>query len=252
VAKNKKQRIDATGRNPDKLGSQDRTVIVRRSFWHAPHLAALSNAGRALIIELQSMFNGTNNGALFLSVRDAAHRLGFNDLEAAQNAIAEVETIGLVTVTVEGSFSMKAGETSKARAFRLNWISDDGKCVAADQLPPLDYSRLTSRQKKRIARRSNVLERYLKEQQQKKSAVRETRTLMANSVRETRTEAAHSVRETPTPEHENGGNPLSGSVRETLTHILHHIPSAGMERETPTSSTHFHGGPIAAAADEAA
>ena len=175
----------------------------------------------------------------------------FTDLEAAANALAEIEAIGLVSVTVEGSFSMKIGETSKARAFRLNWVGDDGKCVAADQLPPLDFSKLTSRQKKRVARRSNVLERYLKEQQQRKSSVRETRTLMADSVRETRTEAAQSVRESRTPEQENGAKPPSGSVRETLTHILHHIPSAEIERKTQTSTPDFSGGPIAAA-DEAA
>jgi hypothetical protein len=70
-----------------------------------------------------------------------------------------------------------------------------------------------------------VLDRYLKEQQQKKIAVRETRTLMADSVRETRSEAAQTVRESRTPEDENGGNQPTHSVRETPTHILHHIPS---------------------------
>jgi len=149
---------------------------------------------------------------LWLWANTARGGFVFTDLEAAANALAEIEAIGLVSVTVEGSFSMKIGETSKARAFRLNWVGDDGKCVAADQLPPLDFSKLTSRQKKRVARRS---------------------------------------RESRTPEQENGQNPPSDSVRETLTHILHHIPSAEIERKTQTSTPDFSGGPIAAA-DEAA
>ncbi len=95
-------------------------MIVRRSFWQGPHIAAASGASRALAVELQSMFNGANNGTLFLSVRDAADRLGFTGLEAAQNAMKELESLGLVSVTVESSFAMKAGETSRARAYRLN------------------------------------------------------------------------------------------------------------------------------------
>ena len=221
---------DASGRNRDRLGSEDRVLILRRSFWHAPHLAAAGGAARALIVELHSMFNGTNNGKLYLSVRDAADRLGFTDLEAAQKAMAELEALGLVTITIESSFAMKAGETSRARAYRLNWIGDDGKCVSADKLPPLDFANLSARQKKRIARRSNALGRYLKE---RKSAVRETRTLMTDSVRETQTRAADSVRETPTLAPGNGGNPPSHRVRESLTHILHHIPSSEAAEAVP-------------------
>jgi len=221
---------DASGRNRDRLASEDRVVILRRSFWHAPHLAAAGGAARALIVELQSMFNGTNNGKLYLSVRDAADRLGFTDLEAAQKAMAELEALGLVTITIESSFAMKAGETSRARAYRLNWIGDDGKCLSADRLPALDFASLSARQKKRIARRSKALGRYLKE---RKSAVRETRTLMTDSVRETRTGAADSVRETPTLADENVGIPPSHRVRESLTHILHHIPSSGTSEPVP-------------------
>jgi hypothetical protein len=250
VGGKRRHRIDATGRNPDATGSEDRTIILRRSLWHSPHIAAASGASRALVVELQSMFNGKNNGELFLSVRDAADRLGFTDLEAAQNAINELEALALVSVTIDGTFAMKAGETSKARAFRLNWIGTDGKCVAPEKLPPLDFSALTPRQKKRIASRGGALDRYLKEQQKRKIAVRETRTLMADSVRETRTEAASTVRETRTLNGENGQNPPSHSVRDSLTHILHHIPVASGERpDPPILPSEIAGGPVA---DEAA
>jgi hypothetical protein len=246
----RKSRIDAKGRNPDRTGTEDRTLIMRRSFWHSPHIAAASGASRALVVELQSMFNGTNNGELFLSVRDAADRLGFTDLEAAMNAMEELEQLGLVTVTLDSSFSMRAGETSRARAYRLNWIGTDGKCVSAERLPQLRFATLTPKQKKRICSRSGVLSRYLKAQQERKSSVRETLTLMACSVRETRTEAADSVRETRTLNDKNGGKPPSHPVRDSLTHILHHIPSDTIERhgdgDDPLPRSNPADGPIAA------
>jgi hypothetical protein len=233
--------MNAKGRNDERVGS-DRVLIIRRSLYHAPHVAALSTSGRALMIELQSMYNGTNNGVLFLSVRDAADRLGFTDLEAASRAFAELESVGLITVTIEGSFAMKAGEVSRARALRLNWIGEDGKTVSADKLEPLDFSRLSAKQKRRIAKRSAALERYLKEQQTI-SAVRETRTLMADSVRETRTLAAESVRETRTLEAGNGGNPSPAIVRETLTHIEHHIPGGVFGQDQAIESPQIASGP---------
>jgi hypothetical protein len=236
-----RQRVDTKGRNPDKIGSADRVVIIRRSFWHGPHISATGGASRALLLELQAMFNGTNNGTLFLSVRDAADRLGFADLEAASNAIAELESLGLITVTIESSFAIKAGEGSRARAYRLNWIGDDGKCVSADKLPPLDFARLSPRQKRRIARRGETLDRYLLE---KKSAVRETRTLMAESVRETLTGAAERVRETRTLGDENGAFPSVDRVRDSLTHILHHIPGQSDEPETTPHHPLKPNGPI--------
>ena len=239
-AKNR-QRVDPKGRNPDKVGSADRVVIIRRSFWHGPHVSATSGASRALLLELQAMFNGTNNGTLFLSVRDAADRLGFADLAAASSAIAELELLGLITVTIESSFAIKAGEGSRARAYRLNWIGDDGKCISADKLPPLDFSRLSQRQKKRIARRGDALGRYLLE---RKSAVRETRTLMAESVRETLTRTAESVRETRTRNDQKGQFAPDSRVRDSTTHILHHIPSQYNEGENTPRHPSKPNGPI--------
>lgn len=132
-------------------------------------------------------------------------------------------SLGLIMVTMEGSFAMKVGEVSRARALRLNWIGDYRKTVSPDKLEPLDFSRLTDKQKRRIAKRSAALERYLAEVQTN-SSIGETRTLMAYSVRETRTAAVESVRESRTPEAENGGNQQPSPVRVSRTRILHHIP----------------------------
>lgn len=249
-AKVRKPRINATGRNPDRTGSEDRTLIIRRSLWHSPHVSALSGAGRALMVELHSMFNGRNNGELFLSIRATADRLGFADFEAAMNAHAELQSLGLTAVALEGAFSMTACEVSRARAYRLNWIGADGKCIGGDKLPPLDFSALTAKQKKRIAARSGALDRFLGElQEKKKSSVRETPTLMADSVRESRTEAADCARESRTLESKNGQNPPSHVVRDSPTHILHHIPGDGSEENQANFPPENTGGQNSGALD---
>jgi hypothetical protein len=123
------------------------------------------------------MFNGTNNGAIFLSVRDATARLGFSDLKATQTAFGELIQIGWLTETVAGSFAMKVGEVSRARAWQLNWIGKDGRCVGPDGLPPLNHGKLTDVQKRRVSRRQRVLSTYLRNYQRGKFSVEESTTL---------------------------------------------------------------------------
>src|SRR5205809_423286 len=91
-----------SGRN---LGGQ-RFIQFPRSFLHSARVSALSLSSRWLLIELQGMFNGTNNGELFLSVRDAAARLSVVDLKVARKAFDELSELGLITETVGASFSI--------------------------------------------------------------------------------------------------------------------------------------------------
>jgi hypothetical protein len=111
------------------------------------------------------MFNGTNNGEIFLSVRDATARLGLGDYKAAQAAFTELRQLGWIVETVAGCFKVKAGEISRARAWKLNWIGRDGKSTGSDVLPALDCGTLTKAQRRRVERRQTVLSRYLKDYQ---------------------------------------------------------------------------------------
>lgn len=70
--KRKKNRPNATGRNPT-----SRFVGLRHSLLSSNAYRSLSCAARALLVELVMLHNGENNGSLYLSVRDAAARLGF-------------------------------------------------------------------------------------------------------------------------------------------------------------------------------
>lgn len=130
------------------------------------------------MVEMHALYNGSNNGVLFLSVRDAAARLGFSDLKAAQHALDELKGLNLITETIGSSFSIKADRVSRARAWRLNWINPKTRiCVGA--LPPLDSAALSPTQQRRLRDRQIVLKRYAKEYVEHKSAVEDSSTLDA-------------------------------------------------------------------------
>ena len=207
-------RPDATGRDSKRLGSDGAVIILRRSFWLSPQVSALSPTARALLVELTSMYKGPSyNGRIFLSVRDGARRLGLNCTKASSAAIDELLGSGLLTETLAGSFSMKAGIASRARAFRLNWKTEAGSPVGKDDLVPLDFARLSKKARWRVEERSIALQAY----QKQSLSVGESPTMM-----DCRADwAAGIVGESPTLQSRNGENPPSRIVGEFPTHIYY-------------------------------
>ena len=136
-------------------------LLFRRSLLHSPQFSALSTPSRSLILEMHGMFNGANNGTVFLSVRDAAARLGFSDLKAAMRAFNECADLGWLTETIGASFKLKADTFSRARAWRLEWIQG-GKCAGPHAIRPLDFKRLSTTQKRRVRERQATLDQYVK------------------------------------------------------------------------------------------
>lgn len=67
---------------------------------------SLSCEARALLIELAGLYNGENNGELFLSVRDAARRINTGKSTAAR-AFDELMARGFIRPHVLGAFSRK-------------------------------------------------------------------------------------------------------------------------------------------------
>ncbi|MCL6684118.1 hypothetical protein [Sphingomonas alba] len=189
-----------------------RFIQFQRSFLHSAQVSALSLPSRWLLVELQGMFNGTNNGTLFLSVRDAAARLSLVDLKAARKAFDELIQLGLISEAIGASFSVKADEVSRARAWQLNWLEKGG----LENLRPVDCARLSKKQNVRLLRRSSVLKRYVKNYVQGDFAVTNSNTLEARM--------AHSdqcrVENSSTPPNENGGfSPIPREAKST-PHIV--------------------------------
>jgi len=205
------RRPNAKGRNSSGV---DRFVLVRRELLHSPQFSALSANSRAMFFELHAMFNGTNNGAIFLSCRDAADRLGLADLKAVRAAFEELRALGFITETVGSSFTIKPTGVSKARAWQLNWIGRGG-CLGPDCLPPLDFGKLTKMQKRRVEKRSGVLRRYLGDYQKGKFPVEDSNTLSARKD----FVGGAAVADSSTVKGGNGKNPPIRSVADSSTHI---------------------------------
>ena len=61
---------------------------------------------RCLEMELKALYNGINNGELYLSVREAADRLNIAD-NTANKAFKELEEKGFIKPKQKGSFNWK-------------------------------------------------------------------------------------------------------------------------------------------------
>lgn len=216
--KRNRPRIDATGRNPDRVGTEGRYLSLRRSIWHSPQVSALTCNARALMIELLSMFNGLNNGTLFLSVKDATARLGFSNPLPASDAFHELESVGLITNTLVGSFRVKTGRGSMARAWRLNWLDKEGKRAGPDILASLDMAKLEPTQRRRLEKRQTALKKFVKNTVDEKFAVTDTVTRCVQTTDVT----ASAVTESVTWSSEIGGNACPAGVTDSAIHILHH------------------------------
>ena len=81
---------------------------VRLHYWmmRSPAWADLSPAARALLIELYALYNGVNNGELFLSIRSAARRLSIAG-NTAGKAFRELEAHGFIRAARRGAFHLK-------------------------------------------------------------------------------------------------------------------------------------------------
>lgn len=221
----RRAKADATGRNSDRVGSHERFFSVRRSILHSPQYSALSPNARALLFEFAGLFNGSNLDNIFLSVSDAGARLGLSDLKAVTAAFNELESLGFIRQTIASVFRGSQARCSKARAWRLMVFDNRGKAAGPDHLSVLDFDKLTEKQKRRVARRSEVLKRYLKDYSQGKFAVEDS------SILSVRREMV--VEDSSMLNSGNGEKPPIRLVEDSSIHIEYHR-GVGIEASAST------------------
>ncbi|MFC4254410.1 hypothetical protein GRI97_03160 [Altererythrobacter xixiisoli] len=117
-----RNRVNATGRN-----NTSRFVRLDYRILNSNAYRSLTPNARALLVELGMLYNGENNGSLYLSVRDGAHRMGVADLTAASRAFDDLVAMGFIKLTQEAHFTVKAAETSRARCWSLTWAAGPGR-----------------------------------------------------------------------------------------------------------------------------
>ena len=120
----KGRRVDATGRSK----GDGKHVRLYRWMMKTEAWRTLSPLGRCLLIEFYDLYNGDNNGAIFLSVREAAKRLNCGTKQAHQ-AIRDLQKREFIKPKVRGSFTQK---TRHATAWRLTEFDAPGQSATKD------------------------------------------------------------------------------------------------------------------------
>ena len=105
-------RPNAKGRNS---GSR-RFVQLEHALLESAAYSSLTGNARSLLVELMMLFNGRNNGSLYLSVRDAAARIGVADLGAVGRAFDDLCEAGFIECAKGSSFTSKAGRSLRKKA----------------------------------------------------------------------------------------------------------------------------------------
>jgi hypothetical protein len=205
----KRNRVNQTGRN-----NTDRFVRLSYRLLCSNAYRSLSPNARSLLVELAMLYNGGNNGSLYLGVRDAAHRMGVADLTAASRAFDELMTRGFIVMTQDGHFLVKAAETSRARCWRLTWQPGPGRRIATWDFMEREPEPKTPA-RKRMERGQRSLKAYRKARSGNKFPVLDCETMAAFEV-ET---APNPVAKSNTLNQQNGGNPPILCVPDSDTHL---------------------------------
>jgi hypothetical protein len=216
-----RNRVNATGRN-----QTSRFVRLDYRLLSSNAYRALSPNARSLLIELTMLYNGGNNGSLYMGVRDAAHRLGVADLTAASRAFDDLIKLGLVQMTQDAHFSIKAGEASRARCWRLTWLAGPGRKIATwDFLDKEPEPKTTDR--KRMERGQRALKAYRKARSSGHFPVLDSETMMPFSVEN----ASRPVAKSDTLNQENDGIQPILQIPDSDTHLA--IPWVGERKRLP-------------------
>lgn len=93
----------------------------------SPAWRSLTPAQRSIYIEVEALYNGSNNGRLALSARDGAERAGVNKDTACQ-AFGTLIDRGFVECATPGGFSRKTRHATEWRLTRA-------RCDATGELP---------------------------------------------------------------------------------------------------------------------
>lgn len=204
-----RNRVNATGRN-----NTSRFVRLDHRILNSNGYRSLAPNARSLLVELVMLYNGENNGSLYLSVRDAAHRMGVADLTAASRAFDDLMALGFVEMTQEAHFKVKASESSRARCWRITWEAGPGRKAPSWDFLTREPEPQTSA-RKRMERGLRALKAYRKAKDCGRLPVLDTDTLSPF-----RPEVpAVAVLESDTPMEDIGSFPPNSRVRDSATHI---------------------------------
>jgi hypothetical protein len=177
VAKDRRRR-----NRPNATGRNDTSRFVRLDYrlLHSNAYRSLTPNARTLLIELAMLYNGENNGSLYLGVQDAAHRMGLSDHHAAGRAFDELRLRGFIEMTQDAHFEVKASETSRARTWRLTCFPGPGRKMADWAFMECEPEPQTA-ERRRMERGQRALKSYRKARDLNKLPVVDSTTMQQNA-----------------------------------------------------------------------
>ena len=114
---------------PNGRNKTGRFVKLEHHLLNSPAYRSLCCYARSLLVELYALYNGSNNGTLYMSVRQAQQRLGDVGRKAAEKAFNELQDRGFITVVQKGSFTCKV---QLATTWRLTEHDCEGRHATKD------------------------------------------------------------------------------------------------------------------------
>lgn len=224
----KSQRPNATGRS-----DTSRFVRLDYRLLQSNAYRSLTPNARALLIELAMLYNGENNGSLYLGVQDAAHRMGLADHHAAGRAFDELQFRGFIEMTQDAHFGVKAAEISRARTWRLTCFPGPGRKMADWSFMDCEPEPQTP-ERRRMERGQRALKAYRKARDLNKLPVVDFTTLKKNPGggfhRDDTPGASQPVVDSTTLNRANGGNPTNACMVDSH----HHIATMGTVARSPS------------------
>ncbi len=210
-----RSKTNKKGRNE---APRDAFTRVPHSVQNSPAFASLTPNGRTLLLEILSMHNGENNGSLWLSVRDAAHRMGLASVDSARAAFSEIESAGFLRMTKDAHFSVKSAETSRARCWRITFLHAPGTGITDEwrSFEPTDNAA-----RRRMQRGLEARATYRKAKAQEKLPVLDSGTIKAAGQKI----PARAVPKSGTAKPANDRNPPKFVVPDSCTHVAITIPT---------------------------
>lgn len=214
--KRRARRVTAQGRTE---GATARFSMLPHRVLESAAYASLDLTGRCVLQELVMLFNHSNNGSLYMSVRDAAARLGLSDNKPVIRAFDDLQERSLIMLAKDAHFAVKASDTSRARCWRLAWHAWPECPVKAKRGPVWDFEQYQSeggsKANKRATRRLKVLAKYRKDKSSGRLPVVDSTTTTAKSAQF----GAAAVVDSSTAKAETDANPPFRVGGDSSTHI---------------------------------
>ena len=138
MSKRRKRKPNATGRND----GDGQYLPISYTMAHSAAFRALSGGALKVWIELRSRYNGSNNGRVSLSLREAANLLGMSQT-TAQRGFKELEDKGFIKCRSRGSWYGR-----RAAEFILTDRAFDGHA------PTRDWQRWKPKKKSSVPKRT--------------------------------------------------------------------------------------------------